>query len=160
MAKSRVRVSLTVVGALATAVALAFGVASYIFADLPSLGTIQECRTLADRVAANSPWLHRGASSPPVSFLASDIPKLYCGIEARGVLRTVYTSVTLYGVSNSDRQQGIISRLRQLRAEGHPRPIAVRFWEREIWDISTRQGGEIHHHAIEREVLLREETIR
>ncbi|MBI3825729.1 MAG: hypothetical protein HY294_07030 [Candidatus Rokubacteria bacterium] len=146
--------------ALATASALA-GCASYILADLPTEETGAQCIALVDSVVEKLTWLHQKRSFiSDAEYLTSDIPKIYCGLEARGLFRKLYTDVWIYGVRERDRQDAILAVLQGVRTASHPRPIIVRFRDREVWIIEKYPtGGESRLHPIEEETLLRRKII-
>jgi hypothetical protein len=113
---------------------------------------IEECRMFTDAV------LKAHDLPPAVTTWGSGGRALYCGIYQRNpIIPHLYTRVTVYGVVARNEQDRVLTTLKLTKGRDY-KPIIVRFFEREIWNVQIRAGGRSEGRG--EEVILRTEILR
>jgi hypothetical protein len=83
-------------------------------------------------------------------------PAIGCGHEHYGLLATRYAAITIWWISEAERQEAILSTLREeRRARKESHPMLVRFYDRENWMLYRDVNGQIYGEGRGPERLLR-----
>lgn len=124
-----------------------------ITADMSVSGEdLEECGVLANAV------LDAHDVPPAATTWGTRSRALYCGIHQRNPFIThLYTRLTVYEIVDRHEQERVLATLRQAKRPGY-KPIIVRFFEKEIWNVHITGGGRSEGRG--NEVLLRTEILR